>query len=101
MPKATSDRTSPQRVDVDYEGRQLFAGLDLAARSWKVTVRTRELFLRSASVPAAPDALLAFFGHHFSGAAIQLVYEAGCFGYWIRDELEDVSRGQARLWISR
>lgn len=89
MPKATSVRNTPQREVVDYAGRQLFAGLDLAARSWKVTVRTRELFLRSASVPASPDALLAFFGHHFSGAAIQLVYEAGCFGYWIRDELED------------
>ena len=72
---------------IDYTGHQLFVGLDVARKSWKVCVRTKELVLRSVTVPGRAQALLRFLAKEFPGASIRLVYEAGCFGFWIHDAL--------------
>jgi len=89
--KATAKRRTSQthrRVEkVDYTGHQLFVGLDVARRNWKVCVRTKELALRSVTVPGRSDALLRFLEKEFKGATIRLAYEAGCFGFWIHDDL--------------
>ena len=91
MSKATTNRQDPQTrrspKKIDYTGRELFVGLDVAKRSWKVCVRTKDLVLRSVTVPGRADALVRFLEKEFSGATIQLVYEAGCFGYWIHDAM--------------
>lgn len=74
---------------IDYSGHELFVGLDVAKKSWKACVRTKDLALRSVTVPGRADALLRFLEREFAGASIRLVYEAGCFGFWIHDALTE------------
>lgn len=92
MTKSTrGSRPKQQRVEstVTYEGRELLVGLDVAKKSWKVTVRTKDLVLRSVSVPSEPEALVKVLRRQYPGARFRLVYEAGCFGFWIHDALEE------------
>jgi len=92
MPQSTKrskSKQQPGRSTVTFEGMELFVGLDVAKKSWKATVRTKDVFLRSVSVPAEPEALLKVLDREYRGAKFRLVYEAGCFGFWIHDALEE------------
>ena len=64
-----------------WTGLTLFAGIDLHKAKWVVTVRTKETALKTFVTGADKQALLRSFQHLFPGAAIEAVYEAGCFGY--------------------
>jgi transposase len=86
-PKKRGRESGRKAERVDYSGHELFVGLDVAKKNWKACVRTKELVLRSVTVPGRADALLRFLSKEFPGAFIQLVYEAGCFGFWIHDAL--------------
>jgi transposase len=71
----------------DWSGQTLFAGIDVHKAKWVITVRTRELHIKTFVVGADKEALLKSFHHLFPGASIQAVYEAGCFGYHLSDFL--------------
>jgi len=87
--KGGKSKQLPARSTVTFEGMEIFVGLDVAKRNWKATIRTKDVVLRSASVPSEPEALLKILRREFSGARFQLAYEAGCFGFWIHDALEE------------
>jgi transposase len=66
----------------------VYVGVDLHRRRWHVTARTAETELFSASIEGTWDALRRvldrYRGHH-----VEVVYEAGYFGYWLRDRLAE------------
>lgn len=73
------------RVILDKHQR-LFVGVDMHKQSWTVTVRTRDVELETATMPAQGEVLLAFL-QRYAGHPIEVVYEAGYFGYWLHDVL--------------
>jgi hypothetical protein len=68
------------RARQDWTGQILYAGIDVHKAKWVVTVRTREVQLKTFVTEADKEILLKSFRHLYSGAAIEAVYEAGCFG---------------------
>jgi transposase len=88
MAKTTKTKQIGQRATgetVTHAGRELFVGLDLAKKSWKLTIRTHDLVLRSWSTIPKPESVVNFLRREYQGAKIRLAYEAGCFGFWILD----------------
>lgn len=69
----------------DWEGIQLYAGIDLHKTRWVVTVRTRETTLRTFVAPPEKEKLVETFRKKWPSAKIFAVYEAGCFGYHLSD----------------
>lgn len=67
---------------------RLFVGIDLHKRKWHVTIRTVDVELFSGSLPAFWPALRRLVDRYKS-KQVQVVYEAGYFGFWLYDRLVD------------
>jgi transposase len=76
------------------DGETIFVGLDLHQRQWRVTIRTREVEITSASIPGDWPSLRRLPGR-YPGHPLEVVYEAGCFGYWLHDRLVEFGAGCA------
>jgi transposase len=66
----------------------IYVGIDLHKKSWHVTIRTFDIELHSVSIPATWQALQQRL-KPYHGHCIQAVYEAGYFGFWLHDELQN------------
>jgi hypothetical protein len=66
----------------------LFVGIDLHRLRWHVTVRTEDIELFSGAIPGQWEALKRLL-ERYPGYKIQAVYEAGYFGFWLHDHLEE------------
>lgn len=71
----------------DWTGQTLYAGIDVHKAKWVITVRTKEIQLKTFVTGADKEALLKSFRHLFTGATIEAVYEAGSFGYHLAEYL--------------
>lgn len=69
-------------------GEDLFVGIDLHKRKWHVTIRMLDVELFSGSIPGTWESLRRLLDR-YKGNRIQVVYEAGCFGFWLYDRLID------------
>jgi transposase len=65
---------------------ELFVGIDLHKNRWHVTIRTFDVELFSASIPGTWEALQRVLAR-YAGHQIQVVYEAGYFGFRLHDRL--------------
>jgi transposase len=70
------------------EDNTIFVGVDLHRLQWHVTVRTEEQELFSGTLPGTWEALRRLLDR-FRTDPIQVVYEAGYFGFWLHDRLVD------------
>lgn len=68
--------------------QMLFIGIDMHLKSWTVTIRTRDAELQTATIPATVEALVHLVERYGHYCRLQVVYEAGYFGYWLHDELQ-------------
>jgi transposase len=68
------------------EGKAVFVGVDLHRFKWHVTVRTEDQELFSGSIPGHWEALQRLLDR-YRGDSIQVVYEAGYFGFWLHDRV--------------
>jgi transposase len=68
------------------DGETIFVGIDMHQRQWRITIRTVEVELLSASIPGDWQSLRHSL-ERYHGHPIEVVYEAGCFGYWLHDRL--------------
>ncbi|UCG66213.1 MAG: IS110 family transposase [Deltaproteobacteria bacterium] len=68
------------------EGKTIFVGVDLHRFKWHVTVRTEDQELFSGTLPGQWEALRQLLDR-YRGDSIQVVYEAGYFGFWLHDRL--------------
>jgi transposase len=73
--------------DGTWKNQTLFAGIDLHRDKWVVTVRSLDVVLKTFVTGSDKDVLLRTFQHHWPGAEIKAVYEAGCFGYHLAEFL--------------
>jgi len=69
----------------NWAGQRLFVGLDLHKKTWVATVRSRDLHLKTFTVPSGKEAFWKTLNHQFPGAQFIVAYEAGCFGYHVAE----------------
>lgn len=62
-------------------GLNLYIGIDIHKRSWKVHCATNLFAGRSFSMKPYPEELYKYVNKHFSGYEVTTAYEAGCCGY--------------------
>jgi transposase len=70
------------------KSKQLFVGIDLHRLQWHVTVRTEDVELFCGAIPGNWEALRRLLDR-YAGCHIRAVYEAGYFGFWLHDHLEE------------
>jgi hypothetical protein len=68
------------------EGKTVFVGVDLHRFQWHVTVIAEDEELFSGTIPGGWDALRPLLDR-YRDCVIQVVYEAGYFGFWLHDRL--------------
>ena len=76
------------RQSIDYTKQDFFLGIDVHKKSWKVTVRTNGMELKTLSMDPSPDQLYRYMHKRYPGGNYHSVYEAGFCGYWIDRELK-------------
>lgn len=64
----------------------VYLGIDLHRQRWHVTLRTTDRELFSASIPGTWEALHSLL-EPYHGHRLEAAYEAGYFGYWLHDRL--------------
>jgi len=68
------------------EGTKIFIGIDLHKNHWHITMRTEEIELFSGSIPGTMESLYSQLEPYIH-CDLYAVYEAGCFGFWLYDDL--------------
>jgi transposase len=76
------------KQSIDYTNQDFFLGIDVHKKSWKVTVRTNDMELKTFSMDPSPEQLHVYMDKRYPGGNYHSVYEAGFCGYWIDRELK-------------
>jgi transposase len=77
-----------QNNKLSFKGQTIYVGLDIAKKSWNVTILTEHLFHKTFTQSPVPDVLVAYLNKNFPDAHYMCAYEAGLFGFWIHDALK-------------
>jgi transposase len=77
-----------QNKKLDFDGQPIFCGIDVHKKSWKVTVRTDLVELKTFSQPPSATALMSFLKHRYPAASYRVVYEAGFCGFHLQRQLQ-------------
>lgn len=70
-----------QGRNLDFSGQKIFCGLDVHKRSWKVSIRTDQMELKTFSQEPSVASLTNFLKKNYPSAIYELVYEAGFCGF--------------------
>lgn len=68
---------------VDFSNQNIYVGIDVHYKSWKVHIYSDEFELKSFSQEPDVDRLSNYLNNHYPHANYQLAYEAGFCGFWI------------------
>jgi transposase len=77
-----------KRNPVRFENQDFWIGLDVAKHSWKVTIRSLGLELKTMVTPPDPQVLHDYLVRNYPGGRYHTVYEAGFSGFWAHRELQ-------------
>ena len=80
---------TPKKV-LDFQGSNLYIGIDVHLNQWTVTMRLRDLELRTFSMNPSPQELKDHLNKSYPHAHYYSVYEAGFCGFWIHRELSQL-----------
>ncbi len=76
--------------DLDFTGQDIFVGIDVHLKSWKVTIMMKQLYEKTFSQPPQPEALYTHLKNNYPGANYHSAYEAGFSGYWTHNKLKEL-----------
>jgi transposase len=76
--------------DVRFDGQVFNLGLDVHHRSWKVTIRTTGMEVRTMAMPPDPRGLHTHMVKNYPGGVYRSVYEAGFSGFWAHRQLVEL-----------
>ena len=68
----------------DFSGQNLYVGMDVHHKSWKVHIYSDEFELKSFSQEPGVEQLSNYLNNHYPKANYLLAYEAGFCGFWIQ-----------------
>ncbi len=66
---------------LDFSGQKIFCGIDVHKKSWKVSIRTDQMELKTFSQEPSVKTLDNFLKQNYPSATYKIVYEAGFCGY--------------------
>lgn len=69
---------------LDFSDQNIYVGMDVHHKSWKVHIYSDEFELKSFSQEPDVERLSNFLNSHYPRANYQLAYEAGFCGFWIQ-----------------
>jgi transposase len=78
-----------QSNKLDFNNQNIYVGFDVHLKSWKVTIMTDELILKTSQDPK-PDLLYQYLKRNYPGGKYHTAYEAGFCGYWIHNKLKEL-----------
>jgi len=76
-----------QSNKIDFNGTNIYAGIDTDKRSWKVTIWVGDIFFKTFVQDPEPEKLYSYFVRNFPGAIYNTAYEASFCGFWIHERL--------------
>jgi transposase len=76
-------------VSPDFQRQVFYIGLDTHNTNWKVSIRTRDMHLKTFCMNPSPEELNRHMNRHYPGGIYKTVYEAGFCGYWIHRKLSE------------
>lgn len=79
-----------QNNQLDFQGQPFYIGLDVHLKNWSVSIRSRDLHLKTFSMDPCPDLLSSYLYRHYPGGKYYSVYEAGFCGFWIHRALHEL-----------
>jgi transposase len=75
---------------LDFTGQNIYAGIDVHKKNWKVSIYTDELYHKTISQPPRSEELYRYLTKHFPNGTYYSVYEAGFCGFWIHEQLQSL-----------
>jgi transposase len=73
----------------DFSKQVFYVGVDVHKSNWKVSVRTRDIHLKTFSMNPSPEELSKYMNRHYPNGIYKSVYEAGFCGYWAHRKLTE------------
>lgn len=76
---------------INFEGKEIFVGIDVHKRSWDVKILTAHTSQKQIhkSFPD-PEFLASYLAKTYPGGKYKCVYEAGFSGFWIQEKLANL-----------
>jgi len=79
-----------QRKELNFEGQNIFVGIDVHLKSWNVSIYTEDLYHKSFNQPSNAESLFNYLKLNFPNAIYHSVYEAGFSGLHAHYELTNL-----------
>jgi transposase len=76
-----------QTTKLNFEGQNIFIGIDVHLKSWAVSIYTEKLAHKTFTQPADANALHGYLVRNFPRGSYNSVYEAGFSGFWAHYQL--------------
>jgi len=76
-----------QSNKLDFSNQNIYVGFDVHLKSWKVTILTEKVAVKTFSQDPNPELLYQYLMRNFPGGIYHSAYEAGFCGYWIHNKL--------------
>ena len=70
-----------------FEGQEIFVGMDVHKKDFKVTVVAGGMFYKTITCPPEGKAVANYLERTFPGATYHSAYEAGFSGFWLHKDL--------------
>ena len=80
-------QTTEQFTKLNFEGENIYVGIDTHKKNWRVALYHDETSLKTYSQNANPEILEKFLKKNYPGATFHCAYEAGFCGFWIQKYL--------------
>jgi transposase len=77
-----------QSNKIDFNGQNIYIGIDVHLKSWKVSIMTERLPYKTFSQDPKPEVLHHYLTRNFPNGTYYTAYEAGFCGYWIHNQFK-------------
>lgn len=74
---------------LDFNGEDIYVGIDVHKKNWKVTIQTDEVVCRTFNQDPNVKILSNYLKRNYPNANYYCAYEAGYSGFWIQQQLEN------------
>lgn len=82
--------TERETKKLNFEGQDFYIGIDVHKSSWKITIRTQFMELKTFSMEPVPEQLAKHMKRDYPKGNYHCVYEAGFEGFWIHRRLKSL-----------
>ena len=79
-----------QSKELNFEGQNIYVGLDVHLKSWTVCIMTEHLEHKRFTQPPKAEALYKYLTRNFPGATYHSAYESGFSGFWAHRQLKSL-----------